>query len=330
MRKIRWLHISDLHFGLNNYFVEEMREKIKLYVKNNLLEDEFQYLFVTGDLKYSKTCKKYTSQIREFIFSLADIIKVPQNKIFIVAGNHDLERTGARIDVCKGILEDYKKECFNIDSTRYTVLKQSQTMFNKYANDMVDYNIMQNIKNSPHFVITDENINILLLNTTLTCCRDGEEGRLLIGREFLQKALKNIDREKPTIVLGHHPFEWFDKEEAVQLESMLKDNNIYMYLCGHQHIANAKNIQEINSTKNLYEIACGTMLDEHAPYDNSEMGFSVGFLDLEENNGMVMAYKYQKRRNGWHKDTTFSLPQDNESGDFIINGEKSFIKKNDK
>lgn len=318
MKKLRWLHISDLHFGLDNYFIGEMRRKIEPYIEEHLLDENFQYLFVTGDLKYSKTCKDYPKECAEFINSLARNIGVQKEKIFIVGGNHDIERVDARKDVCEGILSDYKKKSYGIDGSRYKVLKESQYKFTKYINNIVAYETNKMIKHNPHYVIQDEYINILFINSAITSCGDGERGNLLIGREFLQKQMKNLDINKPTIALAHHPFDWFDKEEAEQLESILKDYNVAIYLCGHQHVANAGSIKNVNQTKELYEIVCGTFVDEVLPFENSEMGFSVGEVNVEDGNGMIQAYIYQKKYNGWHKDNTFALPQNNEVGDFKI------------
>ena len=84
MKKIRWLHISDLHFGLDNYFIGEMRRKMKPYIEEHLMNEKFHYLFVTGDLKYSKTCKDYPKDCSDFINSLCDTIGVQKDKVFIV------------------------------------------------------------------------------------------------------------------------------------------------------------------------------------------------------------------------------------------------------
>lgn len=318
MKKIRWLHISDLHFGLDNYFIGEMRRKMKPYIEEHLMNEKFHYLFVTGDLKYSKTCKDYPKDCSDFINSLCDTIGVQKDKVFIVCGNHDVERINARKDVCAGILSDYKKNIFKIDESRYKVLKDSQSKFTKYLNSITEYEINKKTQNSPHYVIQDENVNILFINSAITSCDDGERGKLLIGREFLQKQMKNINTNKPAIALAHHPFDWFEKEEAEQLESILKDYNVSLYLCGHQHVADAGSIKNINQTKELYEIACGTLIDEVLPFENSEMGFSIGEIDIEDGAGTIQAYKYQKKFNGWHKDNTFAIPQNNETGDFKI------------
>lgn len=319
---IRWIHISDLHFGLDNYFIKEMRDKLVPYIKCNLLHEDFSYLFVTGDLKYSKTCKKYPIECKEFISNLAMTAKIPKKNIFIVSGNHDLERTVSRKDVCNGIKYDYKKCSYEIDKSRYQVLKDSQLKFLKYINQIVEHNIIENTSKNPHYIIETKDVNILLINSALIASGDEEKGDLLIGREFLQKQLKNLNKSKPTIALAHHPFNWLDTNEARQLEGMLKDNDIYLYLCGHQHVTNAQIIKNINQTQDLYEITCGTLVDENYPYENSEMGFFVGELDVINNVGLVRAYRYQKKYNDWHLDTSFSMPQKNETGEFEINPKK--------
>ena len=48
---MRWLHISDIHFGYDSAAVETMRRKILEWAENI---EKVDCLFITGDLRYGK------------------------------------------------------------------------------------------------------------------------------------------------------------------------------------------------------------------------------------------------------------------------------------
>lgn len=90
MEKIRWLHISDLHFGYNRYIVQNMREELLSHIKTI---GKIDYLFITGDLRYGKEEPvSYPSETIEFINGMRDVLGLEKESIFIVPGNHDVAR----------------------------------------------------------------------------------------------------------------------------------------------------------------------------------------------------------------------------------------------
>lgn len=50
MKKIRWLHISDLHFNYSDDETECMRETLIPFL--NSLGLSIDYIFCTGDIRY--------------------------------------------------------------------------------------------------------------------------------------------------------------------------------------------------------------------------------------------------------------------------------------
>ena len=58
--QIRFLHISDIHCGYENYDVAKLREKLAPQLLKFTQEkgQKIDYLFITGDLKYGAACKE--------------------------------------------------------------------------------------------------------------------------------------------------------------------------------------------------------------------------------------------------------------------------------
>lgn len=103
MGKIRWLHISDLHFGYNRYLVQNMREELFSRIKTI---EKIDYLFITGDLRYGKEePDSYPEETVEFINGMKDALGLKKESVFIVPGNHDVTRKDNNLPV---IIENEK------------------------------------------------------------------------------------------------------------------------------------------------------------------------------------------------------------------------------
>ena len=92
MGKIRWLHISDIHFAYSDYHVEKAKEKF--LKKLNEFKGKVEYIFISGDLRYGKNSpNKYPNNTVECIKdNIIDVLGVPMEHVFIVPGNHDVDR----------------------------------------------------------------------------------------------------------------------------------------------------------------------------------------------------------------------------------------------
>ena len=105
MGKIRWLHISDLHFGYNRYLVQNMREELLSRIKTI---EKIDYLFITGDLRYGKEePDSYPEETVEFINGMKDALGLKKESVFIVPGNHDVTRKDNNLPV---IIENEKNK----------------------------------------------------------------------------------------------------------------------------------------------------------------------------------------------------------------------------
>src|SRR5258708_3236125 len=91
--KLKILHISDLHFSENgvaqdnvlNSLSMKIEELCKLEIKPNLL-------VITGDIAYSGKAAEY-DRAREFIDRITKHCEITVDKIFMIPGNHDVDRT---------------------------------------------------------------------------------------------------------------------------------------------------------------------------------------------------------------------------------------------
>lgn len=86
--KIRWIHISDLHFKKDSDVETTlMHRRLPAYLTSlNLYCD---YVFCTGDIKeYSET---FTKEAANYILEIIQAVHVPLERLFLVPGNHDID-----------------------------------------------------------------------------------------------------------------------------------------------------------------------------------------------------------------------------------------------
>jgi hypothetical protein len=90
VRKIRWIHFSDLHLG-NDSAVDTrlMRRKLPGYIAG--LNQTFDYAFCSGDIK---EWNSDDSMAPDYIRKLCDASHTPLDHLFIVPGNHDIKIGG--------------------------------------------------------------------------------------------------------------------------------------------------------------------------------------------------------------------------------------------
>ena len=296
MSIIRWLHISDLHYGYESYVTTEMRTNMLKSLPNILTgESQPKYLFITGDLRYGRNCEKeFPKEIVNDIKELMKAFSIPSERVHIVIGNHDVVRELGRIDIAPLLRNDYAHKNGNLDNDRMSCLEQSQQKFYEV------YKSICNRESVPyHALIEEPDFNIICLNTSFACSNDHEDGDLIVGMKLLQETLKKINASKPGIVLAHHGFESLQPKEREYLEIKLKESGALLYLCGHEHLADSRNITARRENQPLFEYICGTGIDKLPSGQSAEMVIFMGELDTKQRNGYIRAWEWRDRSMAW-------------------------------
>ena len=296
MSKVRWLHISDMHYGYESYVTTEMRTNMLKSLPNILTgEAQPEYLFITGDLRYGKECKSdFPEEIADNIKNLAKSFNILPERIHIAMGNHDVVREFGRTNIAPLLREEYKSKNGSLNNDQMKTLELSQHKF---------YEIYKSVcERDPvpyHNVIKEKDFNIICLNTSFACSNDDEDGDLIVGMQLLQKELEKIDDSKPGIVIAHHGFESLQHKEREQLEIKLKEKGALLYLCGHEHMADCRNIAYRRENQPLFEYICGTGMDKLPAGQPAEMVVFMGELDTEQKNGYIQAWEWRDRSGAW-------------------------------
>lgn len=296
--KFRWLHLSDIHFAYKNYQTNRLRRKLFEKVTEIVRQDRLNFLFITGDIT-DKNCE-YDSDLRGFITEISRIMELDEKHIFIVPGNHDINRLNERLKILEQIKDIGEKGLefvHNLDKSSVNILLSAQQKF---------FKLYEQIKNEEypteqiHFVRKVDEANIIHLNTSWLCGMDGEEGRIFLGSDKLYDCLKHADlkAEDLNIAIGHHSFECFHKREQEQLKSLFQEFKIDFYLSGHVHEA----MIHYNGKIDTHFCICRQMRSDSF----NSGGLSIGNIDTESGNNKIEFHAWNQK-GYWTWDTEVGL-----------------------
>lgn len=134
----------------------------------------------------------------------------------------------------------------------------------------------------PHFSIETPDFNILHVDSTLVY-RSGQEATdLIIGTMPLLKALKDVNTDKPTILLSHYPFSSLMQDEKKYVSELLYRYGVRLWLAGHEHDHN------LQPLKYLYSVQAGELRME----DKAHATVLIGNYDIETHHGYISAYTW--------------------------------------
>src|SRR5271157_981741 len=94
MNGITWLHLSDLHFSESqsydaNIVIKSLLKDIQKCISDDLIKPDF--IIVSGDIANAGLPDEYEIA-GKFFDELLDVTKIPKEKLFLIAGNHDVNR----------------------------------------------------------------------------------------------------------------------------------------------------------------------------------------------------------------------------------------------
>jgi len=314
-RTITWLHISDLHSG-KPYANWDKRRVIDT-LKNDIeiMKERYELcpdlIFFTGDAAWGqigsdpveRTLASQFSIAHDFFESIRKSFspEVPQSNLFLVPGNHDVNRNSVGLDQIDWL--DKNRDPHEI----YELMEKSEYQWKRYMDRLVEYREFLN--NKGYFHLLDDpghliystirevcgcKIGIAGLNSSWSCCREYERSKLCMGgfwqTEQLLNKTKNFKESNIFIALLHHPTGWLSFNEDADFWNHLNQNFNFV-LHGHEH----RNwVEEI--VGGFKRIAAGACYDRS---DKDNKGYNFVRLNLDNGTGKVWLRKYESGGKGW-------------------------------
>jgi predicted phosphodiesterase len=305
---ITWLHLSDLHFRESRAYDESIVLKALLRdVAKRIQTDDLRpdFIAITGDIAFSGKPEEY-AMAQSFFDDLLTTTGLPCERLFIVPGNHDVDRdliTAGAKAIGASLID---RACVNTflatPSDRRLVLAR----FKGYEEFVNDYFADHLVFDDEHYFyvqipdLSGRRIALLGLNSAWLCAsdRDKEQG-LVIGERQTRAAL---DTEQAAdaefkIALLHHPLDWLREFDQNDSAVMLLDSCDFVL---HGHLHRTEMAQLVTPDSGAMVIASGACY-ETRQYPNS---YNFVRLDLSAGAGTVYLRRYSDAGGGfWAKDT---------------------------
>ena len=243
------LHLSDLHFDDVGAQPFKLYERLLFDIEEQLRYTKNVVIVVTGDLveKAQYSCKVL---VLEFFEKLRDMIynqKIKIQSVLIVPGNHDKHRS-YKVSLLPDNLTDLNDEFFKAyssviaDSYKDYIYLRNEIL-NIFNVNFLDEKYRQSTFYLNSIIIANQKYNFICLDTSWSSKGDNDKRNLKIGKfqiDFLNKEFKKNSKKRNdiTLVLAHHPLNWFTGDEEDYIRNFLigqKGVDANVFLCGHTH-----------------------------------------------------------------------------------------------
>lgn len=328
--------ISDIHFGKFSRTTEfsvpgEMIDADETSggscFQTGLIEvlknKNVEYIFVAGDLTSIGSPQEFY-YCEKKILEIASEIGLPQDRIILSMGNHDIDRK---------VYEIYKQY-------DYTKLPSDvvDLMKGKYQGAAANISVISleqlgresECASIPFTgVIQKERFIVFILNSSWLCSSDQEypHGKLDSKQlHWLENQLVafEMDTRIKIILMHHHPILYSYPtpspdvsmiEEGSELMNLAGRYGINLILHGHRHHPTVKTMQE-SGWKSPITIICAGSLSVNANHRNyGEIPNTLHIIDLDKGPDEFVLYNYEySTAEGWHplSNDSPSTPMDSE------------------
>jgi len=310
----RILHLSDFHFKVDNIaqdiVLESMLKQIESISKT---ENKPNMLIITGDISYSGKQEEY-SLAKEFIDKIAQFCEITIDNIFIIPGNHDVDRG----KIGKGHLNWWYD--FNDETSLLDVLTSDQSfpiIFSKtnayfdfiksYMTGKTEIGQFGEFVTQIPFGENGLSIKVVGLNSSIFCGYDGDDQKkLALGLTQATKCNDKVDELLDIIITClHHPFDCFHPCEKPTLNVIQRFSNII--LSGHVHEPTNSFRYDGNSGETIF-ITSGSAYENRT----TQNGFNIIKIDSESLKGNVLFYKYIPSEHKWIRNKDINSENDGE------------------
>ncbi len=313
MENIRWLHLSDFHIGKDNYAQIKLFKSIHAHMKEQkekgILPD---MIFITGDIANKGKKEEYAVFADEFLLPFVDIYDIFP-KIYIIPGNHDIDRE--KCDVAALSLYDVPQKKPTFFDTDEKGWEKRKEIFERFAEfkcgfgmDGLCFPVDDIFNKEAYFYDVLEKgkykVGIAGINTAWLSNSDKDKEKLSFGKWILQEALEKLEECDYKLILGHHPLNWMKEEQRMQSCALLAKHNA-IYLHGHMH-KNSGGYTIVNDSGFL-SIQCGAAFQarEDEVYYNS---LYWGCLDMTENTVIIMPRRWSHSNDRFVLDSSDHFP----------------------
>jgi len=304
-RTVTWLHLSDLHSCKTktgwdaDRILTALRRDLQLMQEKHDLRPDL--IFFTGDAAYGQKTdegifiQEQFDEATLFLSEICSICSVPSQNLFLVPGNHDVNRETCSISADSLLKADNKpkqvNQLINDCGSDWRVQMSRLTEYRKFLHGIGNGDLLQNPERLVYATKRDVNgitVGIAGLNSAWSCFGNQPKGALWLGGEWqIQELMKKLRGVELRIGLIHHPPSWFAEEELTLWKQF--PANFHFLLHGHEHDG------WVSSVDRMCRIAAGACYGASP----SESGYSFVRLDLDKPCADIWVRRYGDKVDKW-------------------------------
>lgn len=252
------------------------------------MDKKFDYAFLTGDIRYAPSGDFPIDAGRE-IENICNAIDLPEKRLFMVPGNHDVDRNCLeKNEIVEQLLNgknNYKSEEGIISEVEMDSLCKAKKSFYRFV-ETVDskwvYKEPLINPKKPHYLITTDDFNVIHIDSTLFYTEQRQRN-FIVGTYRIQELLEQADNNKLTIIVSHYSFDYIEENERRELLAIFNDYKVDMWLAGHEHDHLARKQYD-----SFYEFQAGNLLLE----EGARTCFLVGEIDTDSGQGVIESHAW--------------------------------------
>lgn len=214
MSEIVVLHVSDLHFGIENdksektkYVRPRQKEIIKSLINtiNDIVTASLEWkpnvIAISGDIAWSGKKEEYQLYKEYFVKPLSEMLGISDKYIITCPGNHDIIRD--RVKRISRYPREMRGKDPDVPDLNSLEAKEQAYYFEEYVSELCKGDTDELCQ-----AITFEEwpwVTFLTLNSAWDCRNDEDEGRLRVGLPILEELIEKTPEDNCVITLFHHP-----------------------------------------------------------------------------------------------------------------------------
>jgi predicted phosphodiesterase len=236
-------------------------------------------VFFTGDVSQTASVEDYDASL-EFVTKLLEKTKIDKSNLFIVPGNHDVNR----LNVIK-VLDDQR---FRWESNEdlLKVVEDERTMdlflkrfdnYSKFLNNL--YGTSEAMTHENYYYghtreLAGVEFGIVGLNSAWASHGGRQDSNHIYVSEFqVDNALSIVSEAQIKIALLHHPLSWLYEHDMASVENLLR-RHCQVVLHGHIHRADFNLVTSISASQIIIPAGSGFMNRGHSNnYNITELNF---------------------------------------------------------
>ena len=283
----RWVHLSDIHIGHGDttnvhdqrLVLDELRRDVARQIKNQPAPP-VDAILVTGDIGNTGAGRKADEYAAAtgWLKQVGEAAGVPDERIFVVPGNHDVNRGVDADPEVKALVTALREGTRSLDDALAApgdraLLARRMEKYLAFAGGFGPAGVDDRLIWT-HRLVARSGLPVRLvgLNTALLAAGDDDQGKLRLGMGQIERALVDVKDDELVLALGHHPLRWLADEAVV--EPFLK-RRVHALLTGHVHEADAE-ASRSGAGGSFLRVVAGSAHGDMVPGAPAGHGYSFG------------------------------------------------------